>query len=177
MPPEHFDCEEKQILWLRQYAKKGRCDIWITIYHRRSDIKLASCSCSSLDDIITNMEPQTHRPKLNAEYFFLSIGMLATLVTSVTAFLNLVFETLNKRFPDVLNASYQYGYSTYQYEGMRTALATLVIFFPVYLAVSYYWRKYANEKIQGGMFGAADEIIRKWTIYIILFLASVVAVV
>ncbi len=119
------------------------------------------------------MEPQTNaKPKLSAEFFFLSLGVLVTLITSVSAFLNLVFETLNKRFPDVLNASYQYGYSTYQYEGIRGALATLVIFFPVYLIVSYYWRKYAQSGIS-----SIDGTVRKWTIYIILFLSSVLAVV
>lgn len=117
------------------------------------------------------MEPQTNaKSKFSAEFFFLSLGVLAALITSVSAFLNLVFDTLNKRFPDVLNASYQYGYSTYQYEGMRGALATLIIFFPVYLAVSYFWRKYAERGL-----GQIDASIRKWVIYIILFLASVVS--
>lgn len=102
----------------------------------------------------------------------MSLGVLVTLITSVSAFLNLVFETLNKHFPDVLNASYQYGYSTYQYEGIRGSLATLVIFFPVFLIVSYFWRRYAER----GM-GHIDAIVRKWVIYIILFLSSVVAII
>lgn len=116
------------------------------------------------------MEPQ--KSKLSAEFFFLSLGVLVTLITSVTAFLNLVFETLNKRFPDVLNATYQYGFSTYQYEGIRGALATLIIFFPVFLIVSYYWRKYAQTKMS-----SVDAVIRKWQLYIILFLSAVVGVV
>jgi hypothetical protein len=120
------------------------------------------------------METQTNltRPKLNAGFFFLSLGVLITLIASVSSFLNLVFETLNKKFPDVLNASYQYGYSTYQYESMRSALATLIIFFPVFLVVSHFWRKLSTE----GM-GVIDAIIRKWVIYIILFLSAIVAVV
>jgi hypothetical protein len=110
--------------------------------------------------------------KLSAGFFFLSLGVLITLITSVTAFLNLVFATLDKRFPDVLNASYQYGYSTYQYEGIRAALATLIIFFPVFLVVSHFWRKFSEKYM-----GSIDQIIRKWVIYIILFMASVVAVI
>ena len=110
--------------------------------------------------------------KLSAGFFFLSLGILITLITSVTAFLNLVFATLDKRFPDVLNASYQYGYSTYQYEGIRAALATLIIFFPVFLVVSHFWRKFSMREM-----GSIDQIIRKWIIYIILFMASVVAVI
>ena len=111
---------------------------------------------------------ESNKPKLNVGFFFLCLGLLITLITSVISFLNLVFETLNKRFPDVLNASYQYGYSTYEYEGIRMALATLIIFFPVFIVVSYFWRKYTK-----GVMGKIDEVIRKWVIYIILFLSTI----
>ena len=100
------------------------------------------------------------------------LGVLVSLITSVVSFLNLVFDTLNKRFPDVLNSSYQYGYSTYEYEGIRMALATLIIFFPVFLAVSYFWKKFADK----GM-GRIDEIIKKLVIYVILFLSAIIVVV
>lgn len=115
---------------------------------------------------------ESNKPKLNVGFFFLCLGILITLITSVTSFLNLVFETLNKRFPDVLNASYQYGYSLYKYEGIRIALATLIIFFPVLIVVSYFWRKYAK-----GIIGHADEVIKKWVTYIILFLSTIVIMV
>lgn len=110
--------------------------------------------------------------KFSVGYFFLSLGVLISLTTSVVSFINLVFETLNKRFPDVLNASYQYGYSTYEYESIRMALATLIIFFPVFLIISYFWNKFKKEGL-----GHVDEIVRKWVIYIILFLSSVIAIV
>lgn len=120
------------------------------------------------------METPTNftKPKLNIGFFFLCLGVLITLITSVVSFLNLVFETLNKRFPDVLNASYQYGYSTYEYESIRMALATLIIIFPVFIVISYFWRKFSKMEL-----GHMDEIFKKWVIYIILFLsASIVAV-
>jgi hypothetical protein len=100
------------------------------------------------------------------------LGLLITLITSVTSFINLVFETLNKRFPDVLNASYQYGYSTYEYDSIRMALATLIIFFPVFVVISYFWKKFSR-----GEMGRIDKIIRKWVMYIILFLSSIVLMV
>jgi hypothetical protein len=115
---------------------------------------------------------ETNKPKLNIGFFFLCLGLLITLITSVVSFLNLVFGTLDKRFPDVLNASYQYGYSTYNYEGIRIALATLIIFFPIFIVVSYFWKKFAQ-----GVMGQIDEIIRKWVIYIILFLSAIVIMV
>ena len=102
-------------------------------------------------------------------FFFLCLGVLITLITSVVSFLNLVFETLNKRFPDVLNSNYQYGYSSYDYESIRTALATLIIFFPAFLIISYFWKK-----LSSGEMGSLDTIIRKWVIYIILFLSAAV---
>ena len=117
------------------------------------------------------METQANitKPRLNVGYFFLCLGVLITLITSVVSFLNLVFETLNKRFPDVLNATYQYGYSTYEYEGIRMALATLIIVFPAYLVISYYWNKLSRMEL-----GSIDEMFKKWVIYIVLFLSAVV---
>ena len=108
----------------------------------------------------------THR--FNLGFFFLSLGVLISLITSVVSFLNLVFGTLDKQFPDVLNATYQYGYNSYDYDAIRGALATLIIFFPIFLIVSYYWKK--NSK----SIGQIDAVIRKWVMYIILFLSALV---
>jgi len=109
--------------------------------------------------------------KLSPKYFFLSLGVLVTLIASVVSFLNLVFETLNKKFPDVLNAAYQYGYNTFDYENMRSALATLIIIFPVFLIISYFWCRQSERGL-----GSIDEIIRRWVIYLILFLSSIVII-
>jgi hypothetical protein len=114
----------------------------------------------------------TIKHKLNTSFFFLCLGLLISLITSVVSFLNLVFSTLDKKYPDVLNSTYQYGYSTYDFESIRISLATLVIFFPVFIVVSYFWRKFSK-----GEMGHIDEIIKKWTTYIILFLSSIVIVV
>ncbi|MFA7285735.1 MAG: DUF5671 domain-containing protein [Candidatus Paceibacterota bacterium] len=119
------------------------------------------------------METQTnHGSKLNIGFFFLSLGVLISLITSVVSFLNLAFSTLDKRFPDVLNATYGYGYNTYDYESIRTSLATLIIFFPVFLLISYFWNKFAKHKMHH-----VDELVKKWMIYIILFLSSLVVVI
>lgn len=119
------------------------------------------------------METQTNTvSKFRVGFFFLCLGVLITLITSVVSFLNLVFDTLDKRFPDVLNSTYQYGYSTYDYESIRMSLATLIIFFPIFIIVSYFWRKYSKIDI-----GSIDEMFKKWVIYIILFLSSLVVVI
>ena len=110
--------------------------------------------------------------KLSPRYFFVSIGLLVSLIVAITSFLNLVFETLNKKFPDVLNAVYQYGYNTYDYASIRSSLATLIIVFPVFLILSYFWVKFSQQSL-----GRVDLIIRKWMIYLIVFLSSVVIIV
>ena len=131
-------------------------------------------STASYNDIILSMETQANitRPKFNAGFFFVSLGVLITLITSVVSLLHLVFETLNKRFPDVLNSSYAYGYSTYEYEGIRTALSVLIIFFPIYLLLSYFWNKLYMKHA-----AVWDELFRKWVMYIVLFLSSIVVAV
>ncbi len=119
------------------------------------------------------MLENNHSPnKLSPKFFFLSLGALVTLVASVVAFLNLIFGALNKKFPDALNSTYQYGYSTWDYESIRSALATLIIVFPVFLLLSYFWKKASEVNL-----GHIDAIIRKWMIYLILFLSGIVVVV
>jgi len=122
------------------------------------------------------METQTKHSaqggKLNIGFFFLSLGVLISLITSVVSFLNLAFALLDKRFPDVLNASYQYGYNTYDYESIRMSLATLIIFFPVFLVISYFWNKFMKKHMSH-----ADDMVKKWLIYILLFLSSLVVII
>ncbi|MDQ5954528.1 MAG: hypothetical protein QG583_456 [Patescibacteria group bacterium] len=120
----------------------------------------------------TQQNLDINKSKLNLGFFFLSLGVIITLITSVVSALNLFFSTLDKKFPDVLNANYQYGYSTYDYESMRMSLATLIIFFPVFLIVSYFWKKAQSRTL-----GSIDELVRKWLIYILLFLSSLVVVI
>jgi len=93
--------------------------------------------------------------KFNIGFFFLSLGVLITLITSVVSALNLFFQTLNKYFPDVLNATYRYGYNTYEYDSIRSALATLIIFFPIFFLIVYHLR---NQNAQKEMFDAHEEI-------------------
>ena len=116
----------------------------------------------------SSMQPQTTQ-KLTPKFFFLSLGALVGLIVTVTSFINLAFETLNFKFPDALNATYQSGYFSYNYDSARMAMATLIIFFPIFLVLMRYWKR----TIKFGL-GRADEIIRKWVIYLILFLSAIV---
>src|SRR4051812_33732425 len=114
------------------------------------------------------MEPQH---KMSPLYFFLSLGVVVTLITSVTAFINLTFEILNRRFPDILTSYYQYGFSMGDNEGLRTALALLIIIFPVFLIITRYWTKMSTAALS-----RFDMQLRKWVLYFILFLSAVTLV-
>ncbi len=110
--------------------------------------------------------------KMTPKFFFISLGVLVALIATVTSLLNLIFATLEKHFPDALNGVYQYGYNTYSFEGMRTALATLIIIFPLFLVLSRAWTKL----VESGL-GRVDAIIKKWMLYLVIFLSSVVVAV
>lgn len=118
------------------------------------------------------MEKQTHKLSLTPKFFFISLGVLITLITSVSSYLILLFEVLNKKFPDVLNATYVYGYNSYNFETLRASLATLIIFFPVFIFLSYLWNKESRRDL-----GHISVVIRKWMIYLILFVASLVIII
>ncbi len=119
-----------------------------------------------------NTLPQQIQPKMTPKFFFLSLGVIVSLITVVTSFLTLAFDVLDKKFPDVLNAVYQYGYASYNYDAIRSSIATLIIVFPVFILLSYLWSK----TVKVGL-GSIDAAIRKWMIYLILFLSSIVLVV
>lgn len=107
----------------------------------------------------------THPHQMTPQYFFLTLGTLIALFTVSISFMNLIFETLNLAFPDVLSATYQFGYNSYNYEGIRTTLATVIIFFPIYLALSYFWAKESKQDLT-----TYNSTLRKWALFVILFL-------
>lgn len=110
--------------------------------------------------------------RLTPRFFFISLGVIVTLITSVSSFLILFFDVLNKKFPDALNSVYQYGYNSYNFETIRASLATLIIFFPVFIFISYLWIKESRQEI-----GHINRTLRKWMIYLILFLASLLIII
>ena len=117
----------------------------------------------------TQQNSQVVKRPFSLSFLFLALGVVISGITSVVSFLTLVFNILNKQFPDVLNSTYQYGYNSYDYDSIRSAMATLIIFFPIYIIISYFF----NKRTKLGL-GKIDEIIRKWLIYIILFFSALV---
>lgn len=110
--------------------------------------------------------------KITPAFFFLNIGMMIGLLVSLVSLINLVFKSFDQIFPDILSGSYSYGYNTSFYEPLRNSIATLIIFFPVFLLVLYFFNKYNEENLSKN-----NLILRKWSIYIILFLAILTSII
>lgn len=107
------------------------------------------------------------RPKLTPKDFFLQLGIIVALYVSVISLINLLFQTINYAFPDKL-AYYGDPYSS----GIRVAIASLLIIFPLYIALSWYVEK---------LFGATPEKrelgVRRWLLYFTLFVAGIAVIV
>ncbi|MCC7436615.1 hypothetical protein IT402_01930 [Candidatus Nomurabacteria bacterium] len=110
--------------------------------------------------------------KLTPKFFFLSIGLVISLIASASAFLTLLFSTLDHTFPDVLTSTYQYGYNSFSFEKIRSSLALLIIIFPVFLVLARFWTKAVKSTLSH-----FDEVMKKWVIYLIIFLASLMVVI
>jgi len=103
-------------------------------------------------------------PKLTAKDFFLHVAILVTLYTAVISLITLLVQTINVAFPDTLE--YQYAYTGYT-SGMRFAVASLIIVFPVFIFLSWW-----NHRAIARAPELAGLGIRKWFSYLTLFLAG-----
>lgn len=105
--------------------------------------------------------------RMTPKDFFLQVGIMVALYVSAVSLINLLFQTINYAFPDKL-AYYGDPYST----GIRWAIASLIIIFPLFLVLSRLAaRGFAQEP------GKRELAIRKWLIYLTLFVAGIAVIV
>ena len=111
-----------------------------------------------------------NKSKTTPADFFLHLGVIVTLYASIISLISLLFLTINYAFPDLLNIyySYQDPYSS----GLKAAVATLIVIFPIFLVLS---RLLAAR--ESGIPEKRELPIRKWLIYVTLFLAGIAVVV
>jgi hypothetical protein len=95
---------------------------------------------------------------------FLYLGIAISLIWTVVNFLQIVFEAINRKFVDVLNAG-MYIDSTSG--DARLAIASLVVMFPIYIGLSWYVAK-DIEKYHYKQ----DLAVRKIMIYLTLFITT-----
>ena len=96
---------------------------------------------------------------------FLHLFAMVTLYWSAISVITLLWQYINYFFPDALN--YNYGFSG----SMRFALASLFIVFPLFLLVSWILDKIYNKELM-----VRESKIRKWLIYLTLFVTALVII-
>lgn len=94
---------------------------------------------------------------------FLHLFAMVALYWSAISFITLCWQYINHFFPDVLQ--YDYGFNS----AMRFALASLIIVFPLFLISSWLLSKIYSKESQ-----VRESRVRKWLIYLTLFVASLV---
>lgn len=98
---------------------------------------------------------------------FLHLLVIVTLYWSAIAFVTMTWQYINYFLPDILN----YFPRAFN-EPMRFAVASLIIVFPVFILTSRYLNKiYRKEAV------VRESKIRKWLIYLTLFIASIIIIV
>lgn len=118
-----------------------------------------------------NFENVMSKPRTTPKDFFMNLGWVVTLYGSVISLLSLLFATINKVFPDALGSYYYYGSSGYS-SGIRWAIAWLIVVFPIYIIITRYLRKsYVLDVTKSEIW------VRKWLVYLTLFLSSATVIV
>ncbi len=107
--------------------------------------------------------------KTSAKEVFLHLLAIFTLYGAATSFLVLLFQYINFLVPDIL--SKEVGYARPFLAPLRFGLSTLIVVYPVFIAVSWFLNKSyikdaANRELR----------LRKWLIYFTLFVAAIVMI-
>jgi hypothetical protein len=101
--------------------------------------------------------------KITAKDFFLHIAVVALLYAGTVALLNILFRVINVAFPQVSD------YGHYGSSSISLPVATLIVVFPLFLFLANVLRKgYATDP------SLKDYSVRKWLIYITLFIVGIV---
>ncbi len=111
------------------------------------------------------METNIVRPKASPKDVFLHLFAMGTFYFSVVNFILLVFEYINRAFPDAVSG--YAGYLSGSDSTIRFALSSLIVIFPVYILTMWYINKQYEKMPE-----KKDIRIRKWLVYLTLFIAA-----
>ena len=103
--------------------------------------------------------------KTSPKDFFLHLGVMVALYAGAGAIINLIFTIIDYVFPNPLSYDY-YGYYT---SPISWPVAILIIVFPLYIFLSWLLNKDYRTTPEKRTLG-----IRKWLIYITLFVSGAV---
>lgn len=108
-----------------------------------------------------------NKPKTTPKDFFLHVGAIAGLYWSAGALIALLYQLIDYAFPDKL-ASYGDPYSA----GIKFAIASLLVIFPIFLWIGSRLQKEFDVSPE-----KRELPIRKWLVYLTLFIVSIVIIV
>lgn len=101
--------------------------------------------------------------KTSAKDFFINLGAIVALYTTIISLLNLLFTIVNNAYPQISNGTNYFSSSSISWP-----VATLIIFFPIYVLLMWLLEK--------GYILDPDKryiSIKRWLTYITLFVAGV----
>lgn len=121
--------------------------------------------CGAMDayaDIAFPIPVPKRKPYLSAREAFIYLLMFLTLYITAFSFGSLLFHFINRWIPDALNP-----YTSYDLRGIRMAVSSLIIAFPIFFWLSSITRKAISKDAD-----KRSSKIRKWLTYITLFIAA-----
>ncbi len=115
-------------------------------------------------ELLYIFEITMEKARTGAKDFFLWAGAMLFLYTSIVAFITLLFSYINYVFPDALN---NYNLNPYD-SGMSYQMAILIVLVPLFLVLMHFIRKDIDKEPS-----RADLWVRRWALYLTLFVAGV----
>lgn len=112
-----------------------------------------------------------HTLKVTPKDFFLWAGAMVALYGSVISFITLIFAYINHAFPDALEQG-GYYYSDPYSGSIRFAMASLIVLVPVSILLLQIIRKDIIKE-----HAKADLWVRRWALFLTLFLAGLAMVI
>jgi uncharacterized membrane protein len=113
-------------------------------------------------DISFSIPVPKRKPYLSAREAFLYLLLFLTLYISAYSFGALLFQYINRGFPDALRA-----YDNGSLQKIRSSLAALIVAFPIFFFLSIYLARTMRRHIE-----KKASKIRKWLTYLTLFIAA-----
>ncbi len=112
-----------------------------------------------------------HTHKVTPKDFFLWAGAMVGLYGSVISFITLLFAYINHAFPDALEQGGYYYQDPFS-GAIRFAMASLIVLVPVTILLLQLIRKDISKDS-----GKADLWVRRWALFLTLFLAGLAMVI
>ncbi len=105
----------------------------------------------------------TSSGKVTAKDFFLWAGAMVALYWSIVSFLILLFEYIDRAFPDIVTAPYMDPYAG----GIRYAMASLIVLGPLTVVLLRFIRRDITEDAS-----KAEIWVRRWALMLTIFVAG-----